>query len=288
MEGRIEFLNVQDIASVAFQGERGAYSEQAALIFFKKTISLLPTPTFKDVFELVERRKADSGIIPIENSLHGSVLENYDLLFHHRLSIVGEVTLRVVHYLLAMKKTSLRSIRRVYSHPQALAQCRSFLQKLHAVEVIPTYDTAGAAKLIKEKHLANAAAIASAQAAKVYGLKIVARGVENNRANYTRFIVLARRPVFTTNSAKTSVIFGLRNVPGSLHKALRVFASRRINLLKIESRPIVGRPWEYLFHLDFDGSLHEERCSQALEELRKATSSLTVLGSYPKAEKAGR
>jgi len=283
VERRVKFLDVRTIRSVAFQGERGAFSEQAALEFFGRKITLLPAPTFEDVLKLVGRNEADSGILPIENSLQGSVLENYDLLQHHRLSIIGEVKLRIVHCLLANDGVELDTLRRVYSHPQALAQCRSFLKRLRNVEAIPAYDTAGAAKIVREKNLTDAAAIASAQAARDYGLKILARGIEDNRANFTRFLVLAKQPVSPGTHAKTSVVFTLKSVPGALFEALGVFAVRKIDLHKIESRPIVGKPWQYLFYLDFDGSLNDRRCSEAIRNLKRFATSVKVLGSYPKA-----
>jgi prephenate dehydratase len=284
VERRIKLLDVRTIRSVAFQGERGAFSEQAALDFFGRKIELLPAPTFEDVLKFVERGQADSGILPIENSLHGSVLENYDLLQHHRLSIIGEVKLRIVHCLLANDGVALNDLRRVYSHPQALAQCRSSIRGLRNVEAIPAYDTAGAAKIVREKNLTDAAAIASAQAARDYELKILARGIEDNRANFTRFLVLARRPVSPGTHAKTSIVFTLKSVPGALYDALGVFATRKIDLHKIESRPIVGKPWQYLFYLDFEGSLHNQRCAEAIGNLKKVAASVKVLGSYPKSK----
>jgi prephenate dehydratase len=283
VERRIQFLDVRKIRSVAFQGERGAFSEQAAARFFQRKIRLLPVPAFDDIFKLVEARKADSGILPIENSLHGSVLENYDLLQTYDLTIIGEVKLRIVHCLMANHGVKLKDIRRVYSHPQALAQCRSYLKRLKKVQPIPAYDTAGSAKLLRDENLTDAGAIASAQAAKDYGLKVLARGIENNRANFTRFLVLARRPVSAGERAKTSIIFALKSVPGALFKALEVFASRRIDLHKIESRPIVGKPWEYVFYLDFDGSLEDRHCAAAMASLRQVAASVKILGSYPKA-----
>jgi prephenate dehydratase len=221
--------------------------------------------------------------LPIENSLHGSVLENYDLLQRYDLAIIGEVKLRIVHCLMANHGVKLKAIRRVYSHPQALAQCRSYLKRLKKVEPIPAYDTAGSAKLLRDENLTDAGAIASAQAAKDYGLKVLARGIENNRANFTRFLVLARRPVSAGRRAKTSIIFALKSVPGALFEALGVFASRKIDLHKIESRPIVGRPWEYVFYLDFDGSLEDRQCAAAIASLRRVAVSVKILGSYPKA-----
>jgi prephenate dehydratase len=283
VERRNKFLEVRTIRSVAFQGERGAFSEQAALDFFGRKITLLPAPAFEDVLKLVGRNEADSGILPIENSLQGSVLENYDLLQRYHLSIIGEVKLRIIHTLMANPGVRLKDIRRVYSHPQALAQCRSYLRRLRNVEAIPAYDTAGAAKSVREKNLTDAAAIASAQAARDYGLKILARGIEGNRANFTRFLVLARKPVSAGARAKTSIVFTLKSVPGALFDALGVFAIRKIDVHKIESRPIVGKPWQYLFYLDFDGSLNDRTCSEAIRNLRRAAASVKVLGSYPKA-----
>ncbi len=281
MERRIKLLTFQRITSVAFQGERGAYSEQAARKFFKKKIALLPVPTFEGVFKLVSKRKADAGIVPIENSLQGSVLENYDHLQHFHVCIIGEVKLRIVHHLMANRGATLRTIRTVYSHPQALGQCGSFLRRLRNVECISYYDTAGAAKFVSGKKPFKAAAIASAEAAKAYGLKILARSVENNRKNYTRFLLLARSPVSTSVRAKTSIIFAVKNIPGSLYWALRAFALRRINLHKIESRPVIGKPWKYFFYLDCDGSVDDGPCAEAIKDLRKIGTYVKVLGSYP-------
>ncbi len=273
---------MRKIKSVAFQGERGAFSEQAARKIFGRNLTTLPVPAFEDIFKLITQRKVDAGIVPIENSLQGSILEVYDLLEHFHLYIIGEVKLRVVHCLMAHRGASLKKIRRIYSHPQALAQCRSFLGRLPEVEAVPSYDTAGAAKLIREKNMMDAAAIASAEAARVYSLKMLARGIENNDANYTRFLVLGRAPVRVNRKGKTSLIFSVKNIPGSLVTALSPFASRRINLHKIESRPVIGKPWQYLFYLDFDGSVDEQTCADAIAELRKKASYVKVLGSYPR------
>jgi prephenate dehydratase len=280
---RVKFLDPRKVRSVAFQGERGAFSEQAAARFFQRTIDLLPVPTFDDVFKLVVGREAESGILPIENSLHGSVLENYDLLQRHDLTIIGEVKLRIVHCLMANHGVQLKDIRRVYSHPQALAQCRSYLKSMKKVESIPAYDTAGSARFLGDENLTDAGAIASAQAAKDYGLKVLARGIEDNPANFTRFLVLARNPVSPGSRAKTSIVFTLKSVPGALFEALGVFAIRRIDLHKIESRPIVGKPWEYVFYLDFGGSLEDRQCTAAIAGLKRVAASVKVLGSYPKA-----
>ncbi len=280
MERRIEFLTLREIRTTAFQGEHGAFSEEAARKFFRKDIVLLPVPTFERVFELVQRKKADAGILPIENSLHGSVLENYDSLQKFDLTIIGEVKLRVVHHLMSNRGATLGTIRTVYSHPQAIAQCGRFLEKLSQVKAAPYYDTAGAAKFVREEECTDAAAIASAEAARVYRLKILARGIENNKKNFTRFLILARRPLKVTPQAKTSIIFAVKNAPGSLFKALREFALLGINLHKIESRPVIGKPWEYRFYLDFEGNVTDRRSQVAIRHLRKVATYVKILGSY--------
>ena len=266
---------------VAFQGEHGAFSEMAARTYFPTGIGTLPVKSFDDLFRLVTRGRAKFGIIPIENSLYGSIHQNYDLLQRYSLKIGGEIKLRVVHSLLANPRVRLRDIQFIYSHPQALGQCDTFLRRLKNVEAIAMYDTAGAAKFIKEGGRTDAAAIASLDAARVYGLKVLRSGIESDHRNFTRFLLLSRKSLIATSSAKTSIIFSLKNVPGSLFKALSVFALRDINLHKIESRPLVGRPWEYVFYLDFQGSVRDDASRRALGHLREITSYLKILGSYP-------
>ena len=286
---------------VAFQGELGAYSELAGREFFGPEISVSPSPTFQDVFDKVTNGTASAGIIPIENSLAGSVHENYDLLLEHRLHIIGEIKLRIVHHLIVNPGVELGDIRRVTSHPQALAQCRDFLRSLPGVEAIPVYDTAGAVRDLTRSRTRDTAAIASAQAAADYGLEILKSSIESNHENYTRFLVVtpespqpegelggdepARAATLAEDAApqttKVTVVFALHHEPGLLFKSLGVFALRGIDLLKIESRPLHGRPWEYLFYLDFAGSVTDQRCRKALDHLSELTTFLRVLGSYP-------
>jgi chorismate mutase/prephenate dehydratase len=231
----------------------------------------------------VEDQAANFGVVPAENSLEGSVNQTYDLLLDSTLKIYGEVKIRVDHCLLALPETRLENLQVAYSHPQALAQCSIFLESLHA-ETVPTYDTAGAAKMIKEKQLSHAASIASERAAQLYGLDILERNIADSPENFTRFFVIGSVNLPPTGKDKTSVVLGTKHTPGSLQKALSELSTRKINLTKIESRPIKGEPWEYHFFVDFEGHFLDSKCAPALEALRKSTTFLKILGSYPAAE----
>ncbi len=290
---------------VAFQGERGAYSEVAALQYFNTT-ELIPKRTIADVFYSAEMHEVDYAIVPIENSIEGSVNETYDHLLTTHLKIQGEVYLRIEHCLIGYEHSSINSIRYVYSHPQALGQCRGFIQR-HGFEPIPYYDTAGSVKMLKEKRPDASAAIASRLAAEIYGLSILAEGIEDSKNNYTRFLILAcpergieggreeegeeeeegEHVADTTgimgSSSKTSIIFTLEHRAGALYDVLREFASRGINLTMIVSRPIKDRPWEYNFYLDFEGHSLDDRIRECLERVKDKVVFLKVLGSYPKA-----
>ncbi len=276
----------QGVARVAFQGERGAFSEAAAVELYGQGVELLPCRSFEQVFTGVQEGECSHAVVPIENSVAGSVHRNYDLLLQHDLHIVGEAYLRIAHYLIANPGVRLEDVRRIYSHPQALAQCEQSLGALGGVEVEPTYDTAGSAKLIKEQGLTDAAAIASRHAAELYGMEILRSHLEDVPDNYTRFLALAREAIVPSGPSKTSIVFAGRNVPGSLFKMLSVFALRDVDLTKIESRPQRDKPFEYLFYLDFAGSLAEERCQRAVEHLGEIAAFLRVFGSYPRAAQA--
>ena len=269
---------------VAFQGELGAFSEMAARAYFGEDVAVAPYPTFAALFEAVMGGTSTHGMVPIENSLAGSIHENYDLLLKHDVQIVGELKLRIVHTLIVHPGVPVEDVRRIYSHPQGLAQCSAFIRTLVDAETVVDYDTAGAVKRLKETGDRNTAAIASAQAAIDYGLEVIRTGIENNHQNYTRFLVVGREGDKPGAPAKTSIVFDLKDVPGALFKCLSVFALRDINLLKIESRPLDGRPWEYAFYLDFEGHLGEERCARAIEHLKEIATFLKILGSYRQGE----
>ncbi|TAM79205.1 MAG: prephenate dehydratase [Acidobacteria bacterium] len=269
--------------TIAFQGERGAFSEEAAYKLLGRNIQVLPCPTFEALFASVAKGKASRCLAPIENTLAGSVYENYDLLLKNHLHIVAEVKLRIVHNLIAFPGTTLRNLQRVYSHPVALAQCNRFFSSHPKVERVPFYDTAGSVKMLAAERPAGFAAIASRVAASFYRARILKTHLEDHRENFTRFLLLSTRPVVSTRANKVSIVFSTRNVPGALYKCLSVFALREIDLSKMESRPLSGRPWEYFFYLDFAGNVKEERCRKALEHLEEVTNFLRVLGCYESA-----
>jgi len=263
---------------IAYQGEPGAFSEAAARRI-DHDAQLVPCRSFEEVFDAVGTGAATHGILPFENSVGGSIHRNYDLLLAHDLPIVAEVELPVVHHLLALPGATLGGLRRVYSHPQGLAQCERFLRTLEKVEIIATYDTAGSAKMVADAGAKDAAAIASARAGDVFGLVSLAASIQDFDDNVTRFLLVGRTPMKTV-ADKTSIVFSLPNEPASLFKALSVFALRGIDLTKLESRPIPGRPWEYLFYVDLGIARDEVACARALAHLGEFAPMLRTLGTY--------
>ena len=268
----------------AFQGELGAYSEMAVYNFFGQNIEVKPCKSFDDVFENVKIGKVNYGVVPIENSIEGSVNRTYDLFLEYDLKVCGEIIIRVSHCLIAHKNSKLEQIKTVFSHPQALAQCRKFLEK-HNLKAISTFDTAGSVKMIKEEKMMDSAAIASERAAQIYGMTILEREIEDVKNNSTRFFVLDKQDSPYSGEDKTSIIFAAKSIPGALHKVLKEFADRNINLTKIESRPTKQTPWEYHFYLDFEGHRTETKCQEALKNIKDKTLFIKILGSYKAAEK---
>lgn len=255
----------------------------AALQYFPGA-ALSPQKSFAEVFDAAQNKLVDYAVVPVENSIEGSVGEVYDLLLSTRLVAVGEVYQRVRHCLVANKSVQLKDIKIAYSHPQAIGQCRAYLQR-KKIEAMPAYDTAGSAKMVKEQKLKDAAAIASRHAAELYGMQILDEGIEDRKNNYTRFLVLStKRHARKAGVYKTSIIFSVKHVPGALFGILGEFAIRRLNLTKIESRPTKETPFEYNFYVDFEGHASDKAAKQVLATIKSKTSFLKVVGSYKKAE----
>lgn len=271
---------------IAIQGEPGSFSHEAAGKIAPEA-TILPCTLSADVFRALSQKEVETAVIPIENSLAGSVVEHYDLLLKYDVAIQGESLLRIRHNFISVPGSSIERIQRVYSHPVALAQCRNFLEQHPAIEAIPFYDTAGSVKQLMELRDRNAAAIASAQAAEYYEGEILAANIEDNAENFTRFFLIRRREDIPANpdADKVSIAFTVDNRPGTLVAALQVFAEQGTNLTKIESRPVKGKPWEYVFYADYQLT-HQAGTDKALELLRQHCSMVKELGRYRAAHTA--
>jgi prephenate dehydratase len=268
---------------VAIQGERGAFSELAVRALFGRRAALLPCPDFDALFRAAAAGRCTYALAPVENTIAGFIHRVHDLLLDARLLVVGEAIVRVSHALIALPGVRFADVRRVYSHPVALAQCEQFFRRHPRLERVATYDTAGGVRMLRQENARDSAAIAPALAARLYRARILKAGLEDHPANFTRFFLLSRGGKPLGRPDKTSVLFSAPHVPGALFRCMAVFALRDINLLKIESRPLVGRPWEYVFHVDFEGSAQQERCRKALDQLREVCHFVRVLGSYARA-----
>lgn len=267
---------------IAFQGIPGSFSHTAAVNLFGQDHIFIGVNQFRKIFELVKEKSADRGVVPIENSLAGSVYENYDLLSRFKLPIVGEYYLEIEHHLLGIEKSAdFKKIKEVYSHPKALEQCVNFFEKYPWIEKKLFSDTAGAAKFVADSKDPTMGAIASRSASELYGLPILKKNIEDNEFNFTRFLIISREKQSTQKPNKCSLVFTVKHVPGSLVSALRVFAENKVNLVKIESRPIHGKPFEYLFYVDLEFSKNlENRMNSIIYEFKKETQSVMVLGYY--------
>jgi chorismate mutase / prephenate dehydratase len=266
--------------TVAFQGETGAYSEEAAYQYFGPESRPKPFESLEDTFQAVEKGEVQFGIVPVENSLEGSIPRTYDLLLDSDLKVAGETKLRVVHCLIGLPDGKIDGIKEVYSHPQALGQCKTFLRQM-GLKPIPSLDTAGSVKMIKENGLIDKAAIASARSADIYGMKILVKSIEDNTSNFTRFFILSKQESAPSAQDKTSLVFSVKHQPGTLYDSLKELAGRKINLTKIESRPTRSKPWEYYFYVDIEGHQKDPEIKEALEALENSTIFVKILGSYP-------
>lgn len=266
---------------VSFQGERGAYSEAAAISFFNEKIETVPLPTFAEVLDSTLNDKTEYSILPVENSIEGSVGESNDLLYDTTLNVVGEKYQKIQHCLIGFG--SFEKIDTVYSHPQALGQCRKFIQK-NKFKTIPTYDTAGSVRIIKELNKENIACIASRQASEIFQVPVISENIADNPKNYTRFLVLSKKSTNESKKDKTSIVFSIKHEPGALYQIIEKISKYGINLTKIESRPKKSTSWEYNFYVDFEGHQNNSKVKEMLNKINEETLYLKILGSYPIAE----
>ena len=270
----------KNIPVVGFQGEIGAYSEKAINLYFSKANSKA-YKTFSDLFDALENEQIELAILPIENSIEGSVTESYELLLKSKVTVVGEINVKIEHCLISHHGTNKDDIDIIYSHTQALGQCKTYLKNI-GCDAVTTYDTAGSVKMIKEKNMKRAGAIASKDTAKLYDMSIVEESIQDHEDNVTRFFCLSKIPTKSTGNDKTSIVFSAGDVSGSLYKALKEFADGNINLTKLESRLTRKKAWEYNFNLDFEGHMDDENCKTAIQELINLGSTVKILGSYPR------
>jgi len=266
---------------VSFQGERGAYSEAAAKSFFNEQIETIPKTTFAEVLESTTNENTQYSVLPVENSIEGSVGESYDLLYSTSLNATGEIYHRIEHCLIGIG--NIDEIDTVYSHPQALGQCRKFIEE-HNMKTIPAYDTAGSVKMVKKINKSNCACIASKDAAKIYEMPIIQDNIANNLNNYTRFLILSKSNCSKIGNDKTSIIFSIKHEPGSLFRIIENFHKNNVNLTKIESRPTKENTWEYNFYVDFEGHQNDGKISEMLMKIKQETLFMKILGSYPSAK----
>lgn len=264
----------------AFLGEIGSYSHKACTQYFGPQVAPIPMMSFKEIFEAVNSGKSNFGVIPLENSLAGSVHENYDLLLEYEFKIIGEITLRIKHNLIGHPGTDIEEIKRVHSHPQVFQQCRQFLDRHSAWDLVYVTDTARAVKHIKTTGDKSDAAIAGKDAADIYEMEVLEEGIETNPRNFTRFVVISSQPLANGEKRKSSLVFSTGNQPGALFETLKIFADNGVNLVKLESRPIHGKPWEYMFYIDMEGDVDSDVFAPVLRQLRDKTDYLKVLGSY--------
>ncbi|MBS3994330.1 MAG: prephenate dehydratase [Alkaliphilus sp.] len=273
---------------VGFQGVSGSFSEEALFLYFKENFETVTVPEFEDIFKGIINNDFDYGILPLENSSTGAITHVYDLLNQNEVYIIGETFLKVKHHLLALPQADIEDIKEVYSHPQGFEQSRPFLKMYPSWKLIPHYNTAKSAELVMKTQNKTMAAIASLRAAELYGLNILREGINTNSSNTTRFITLGKNLTFEEQSNKVSIVLATKHTAGSLYKVLKNFAENSINMLKIESRPIPDRPWEYFFYVDFEGNLEDGKILKTIDRIKEDSEYFKMLGNYKKAEELAR
>lgn len=276
----IESINIDKTKRLGFQGVPGSFSEEALLKYFGENIDETPYEEFEDVFSALKNNEIDYGILPIENSCTGAITQVYDLLSNYGFYIVGEECIKIDQHLIGVEGTTVNSIEEIYSHPQGFEQSNEFLKNNHSWKLIPYHNTAISAKMIRDLNDKSKAAIASERAAKIYGLNIIKRAINNNKDNHTKFIIIGRDLTVSENSNKISVVFSLEDEAGTLYRLLRYFAENNINMIKIESRPNKHTSWKYLLYVDFEGNLNNEEVQNAIKLIEKNSGYFKLLGNY--------
>ncbi len=276
----INNLDARSSKTAAFIGEYGAYSHKACLGYFGDEIKPVPTLSFKDIFNAVQSGRTQYGVIPLENSLSGSIHENYDLLQEYDLKIIGEITIRVKHALIALKNVDKSAVKKILAPPPAFSQCKNYLDQYPDMQIVPVKATSSAVRHVKESGDISAAAIGSTMAAKIFNMKILEESIEDNPRNYTRFAIIAKELKDIEQAKKTSLVFSTGNKPGTLFEVMKIFSEHQINLVKLESRPMPGKPWEYMFYADIETDLQKESLIPVMEKLKEKTATLKIIGRY--------
>jgi len=276
----INNTKVEDSNTAAFIGEYGAYSHKASLAYFGEEITPVPMKTFKDIFHGVQTGTCQYGVIPLENSLSGSIHENFDLLQEYDLKIIGEVTIRIKHALIVHENVSKNDIKKIFAPPPAFSQCKNYLDQYPDIDLIPVKATSSAVRYVKDSNDRHAAAIGSTMAAKIFNMNILEASIEDNPRNYTRFAIIAKEAKGHKKVNKTSIIFSTGHKPGSLFEVMKVFSEYQINLVKLESRPMLGKPWEYMFYVDIEADIEHPDLSPVMEKLQERSENLRILGRY--------
>ncbi len=276
----INNTQIENSNTAAFIGEYGAYSHKASLGYFGEETTSVPMKTFKDIFQAVQTGTCQYGVIPLENSLSGSIHENFDLLQEYDLKIIGEITIRVKHALIAHENVSKKDIKKILAPPPAFSQCKNYLDQYPDIELVPVKATSSAVRHVKDSDDKHAAAIGSTMAAKIFNMNIIEESIEDNPRNYTRFAIIAKEIKGHKNVNKTSIIFSTGNKPGALFEVMKVFSEYQINLVKLESRPMLGKPWEYMFYADLEADIENPKLAPVMEKLQEKSENLRILGRY--------